>query len=137
MMLVEDDRLLRESLLLFFRSRGCDMTAFADAESALEALKRSRFDLIITDHWLPGADGLSLLKRARGIRPGAYRVLITAYPSAGLASDAHAEQVDGFLLKPFTGDELESALAEVLAKAWGHDIEPEDRVPPESERGCI
>jgi DNA-binding NtrC family response regulator len=116
MLLVEDDKMLGDALSVFFRIKGCDLLHVPDAEEALALLDRETFGVVISDHWLPGADGLTLLKRVAEQQPEALRVLITAGPTAELATDAMVEGVDGFILKPFTGEELETALAEVLGK---------------------
>jgi len=116
MLLVEDDRMLGDALSVFFRIKGCDLLHVPDAKEALALLDSETFGVVISDHWLPGADGLTLLKQVGEQQPEALRVLITAGPTASLATDAMAEGVDGFILKPFTGEELESALDEVLRK---------------------
>jgi len=111
--------MLGDALSVFFRIKGCDLRHVPDAEEALALLERETFGVVISDHWLPGADGLTLLKHVGEQQPEALRVLITAGPTAELATDALAEGVDGFILKPFTGEELESALAEVMGKGRG------------------
>lgn len=118
MLLVEDDKLLRDAISIFFKSKGCDIRRVPDAEEALAVLARETFGIVISDHWLPGASGLTLLKHVGERLPDALRILITAGPTPGMAADANTEGVDVFLLKPFTGEELESALVKVLQKQF-------------------
>ena len=132
MLLVEDDKMLGDALSVFFRIKGCDLRHVPDAEEALALLDRETFGVVISDHWLPGADGLTLLKQVSEQHPEALRVLITAGPTASLATDAMAEGVDGFILKPFTGEELESALAEVLGKKRGPGGRVDELIVPKA-----
>lgn len=124
MLLVEDDALLREALAVFFRSKGCTLRHVPDAEAAVSLLDKERFRIVITDHWLSGMDGLSLLKRVGTEQPEVLRFLITASPTPGMISGEALKDVDGFLLKPFSGTELEAALAETLAKERRADKTP-------------
>ncbi len=60
-LLVEDDRGLRELIQEELEAEGYRVTACADAESAQTVLHDQSADLLISDLRLPGADGLSLL----------------------------------------------------------------------------
>lgn len=111
MVIVEDDILLKDSLCLYFRSKGCEVSEFETAEDALEAMGRDRYGVIISDHWLPGMDGLSLMERVREIAPETIRILITGQPEAGMAEEAIRAGIDDFILKPFTPEEIEVVLA--------------------------
>ncbi len=115
-MLVEDDALLRDSLSLFFRSMGCDVTTFPDAESSLESLEQSRFDLVISDNRLPGIDGLSFLKEVGVQHPETIRILITAYPEEDIVSGAEEAGIDDFIQKPFTAERLVRSLRDLLGR---------------------
>lgn len=110
MVIVEDDILLKDSLCLYFQSKGCEVSAFESAEDALEAMGRDRYGVIISDHWLPGMDGLSLMDRVLEISPETVRILITGQPEAGIAEEAIRAGVDDFILKPFTPEEIEEVL---------------------------
>ncbi len=110
MIIVEDDALLKDSLCLYFASKGCEVSAFETAEEALEAMGTDRFGMIISDHWLPGMDGLSFLERVREIAPETVRILITGQPEAGMAEEAIRAGIDDFILKPFTPKEIDAVL---------------------------
>jgi len=110
MALVENDTLLKDSLSLFFRSKGFDLDAFETAEEALEAMEKEKFGIVISDQWLPGMDGLALLARAEEIAPDSIRILITGEPHTLMVEKANRTGVDDFILKPFTTDEIEASL---------------------------
>lgn len=115
LVLVEDDAMLRDSMVLFFRIKGCLVRAFASAEEAIESFGVERPDIVISDNWLPGQDGLSLLKRLGEQHPDVIRVLITAYPSVEIAAEAKRIGIDEYILKPFSIEELERVLEGLLA----------------------
>lgn len=116
MIIVEDDTLLKDSLSLFFRSKGCEVSAFENAENALEAMETERFGVVIADQWLPGMDGVSLLNRAWEMESDAIRILITGIPNPGILDEANRSGVDDFILKPFTPDEIEASLWRLIRR---------------------
>ena len=87
-LLVDDDELIRDSLSLAFRNRGCQLLTYESAEEALLTLATETFDIIISDLRLPGIDGLTFFKSAAAFSPGAINILITAYREKGIVSEA-------------------------------------------------
>lgn len=71
-------------------------------EDALDEMRESSFDIVVSDLHLGKANGLDVLTKARAEQPGAVRILITAYPqdadSRRVVNDA---QLDHILEKPF------------------------------------
>ena len=110
-LLVDDDELIRDSLSMAFKNKGCSMRVAETAEEGLQAIKEERFDIIISDFRLPGMSGLDFLKLATTIHPEAVNILITAYRDEYLFSKAIRMGVTEFIDKPFSV----KALAELLA----------------------
>lgn len=108
--IVEDDRMLRESLAAFFRAKGCHVETFCSAEDAGAIEGGKDLDAVITDHFLPGDDGLSVLRRVRESSRNVVTILITGYPGSNVAVQAGSAGVDRILLKPFSTEELEESL---------------------------
>jgi DNA-binding NtrC family response regulator len=111
---IEDDTLLRDSLVLFFHAKGCVVAGFADAEAAMESFKKESPDIVISDYIMPGPDGMELLRRVGQLHPAALRVLITGHPSSNLTREVKQAGIDDFILKPFSVDELENALRRLI-----------------------
>src|SRR5947208_1042332 len=82
-LVVDDEAQLRDLLVEFFRERGLSVASAADGRGAIAEIERepSRFGLILTDLNMPGADGLTVLARARRANPSAAVVIITGYAS--------------------------------------------------------
>jgi CheY-like chemotaxis protein len=102
-LIVEDEvavaRALQRALSLpqggGYRAESC-----GSGEAALERLRAAQFDLMITDFYLPGINGLELLRLARQISPDMHSVLITAFGSPQVKGQAHC-LADAYLSKPF------------------------------------
>ncbi len=81
----------------------CMSECVSTAPMALARIEESPFDLLVTDLALPDMDGLTLIRRARQIRPEPHlrTVLITAYGEQAVEK-ADLDQVDAYLPKPFS-----------------------------------
>jgi DNA-binding NtrC family response regulator len=113
-LLVDDDELIRDSLSIAFTNQGCFLRTAETADEGLQALKKDRFDIIISDLRLPGKDGLQFLGSVRSCQPDALCVLITAYGDTHVASDAFAMGIDDFIEKPFSVGVLVESLAMMI-----------------------
>ncbi|MDH3258343.1 MAG: response regulator [Deltaproteobacteria bacterium] len=116
MLLIDDDEWVRDSLSKFFECKGCCLTALETAEEGLRELRDQPYDIIIFDYKLPGIDGIEFIKRVQRSHPLAIKILITAYGSKGLASEADRMGIDGFIEKPFNAMVLEKFLTGLIEK---------------------
>ena len=103
-LLVEDDRGLRELLQEELEAEGYRVTPCADAEHAGEVLASDLPQLLISDLRLPGADGLSLLPLLRDCASPPAVLIITAFGSVQQAVKALQKGADDFLTKPLEMD---------------------------------
>jgi len=115
-LLIDDDEWIRDSLCIFFESEGCHLTALETAEEGMEALKNHDFDILVTDYRLPGMDGLAFLRRIQDTRPHIMTILITAYKSEDVVSEAMRLGVQDFIEKPFTTKTIEKSLTRLVKK---------------------
>jgi len=114
-LLIDDDEWIRNSMILFFETEGCQLLALETAEEAIEALEQQHYDVIITDYRLPGMDGLQFLNRIQSLYPDALKMLITAYRSPEVVSAAIKAGVNDFIEKPFTSETIEDSLSRLIA----------------------
>jgi len=112
--IVENDELLRNSMVLFFRTKGASVQAFGSAEEASPVLESRPPDIVISDHGLPGMDGMRLLEGFGAHHPDTVKILIGAPYNPHLAEEAKRAGIDEVLLKPFSVDEIERALERQL-----------------------
>jgi two-component system, OmpR family, response regulator len=116
LLIVEDDRELREALADLLRGSGYLVSACADGSAALEALATQTFDLAIIDLVLPDMNGLGLLRAVHKSRPRLPILVVTGLADlesrvAGLDSGA-----DDYVVKPFAMPELEARIRALLRK---------------------
>ncbi|WP_313054847.1 sigma-54-dependent transcriptional regulator [Pseudomonas lopnurensis] len=110
-LLVEDDRSLREALGDTLQLGGYDHRAVDCAEAALIALQEEPFDLVISDVNMPGMDGHELLGLIRQRHPQLPVLLMTAYGAVARAVDAMRQGAADYLVKPFEPKTLLELLA--------------------------
>ncbi|UCL85502.1 sigma-54-dependent response regulator transcription factor FleR [Pseudomonas sp. HS-18] len=111
-LLVEDDRALREALCDTLSLGGHDFIAVDCAEAALPALEKDAFSLVISDVNMPGMDGHQLLGLIRKRHPQLPVLLMTAYGAVDRAVDAMRQGAADYLVKPFEP----RALLELVAR---------------------
>jgi two-component system response regulator AtoC len=82
-LIVDDEPLMRLSMLDALEGIGCEVMAAATGTEGLTILGTRQFDIVITDLRLPGADGLTILKACKERSPTTEVILITAHGSVG------------------------------------------------------
>lgn len=100
-LLVEDDRALREALADTLMLGGYDFREADSAEAALVALGEEPFGMMISDVNMPGMDGHQLLALVRTRYPQLPVLLMTAYGAVERAVDAIRQGAADYLVKPF------------------------------------
>lgn len=100
-LLVEDDRALREALADTLMLGGYDFREADCAEAALVALGEEPFGMMISDVNMPGMDGHQLLALVRTRYPQLPVLLMTAYGAVERAVDAIRQGAADYLVKPF------------------------------------
>ncbi|UAW99284.1 sigma-54-dependent Fis family transcriptional regulator [Halopseudomonas nanhaiensis] len=112
--LIEDDRGLRELLQEELEGEGYSVTACADAESGLLAIREHVPALVVSDLRLPGADGLSLLPAIAKCSPRPSVLIITAFGSVQQAVESLKAGADDFLTKPLEMDHFLLTVSRLL-----------------------
>ncbi|MDG5487414.1 response regulator [Sphingomonas sp. FW199] len=116
LLLVDDERSIREPLAQFLTKQGFRVTQVADAEAARARLNAYDIDLAIVDIMMPGEDGLSLCRHIRATSDTPV-ILLTAKSEetdriVGLEMGA-----DDYVVKPFSPRELATRVKVVLRRA--------------------
>jgi DNA-binding NtrC family response regulator len=112
---VEDEAYVRESLREILRDRGYQVLEAGDADQAMERASRSSLDVVLTDLRLPGADGLTLLKRLKAASPELQVVVLTGQGTIASAVACLKAGASDYLLKPVDPEALEVALERARA----------------------
>ena len=89
------------------------------ANSASQAHMIARatpLDAVIVDIQMPDSDGISVFEKIKSYQPDIIGIVSTGYPTMESAIDALKRGIYGFVLKPFTPNELRQAVADALAR---------------------
>ena len=115
LLIVDDEAATRRGLSCFFdwESIDCAVAATAsDGAEAIEILKTTPVDIVITDVKMPVTDGLELARYVYENRPETAVILLTGYAEFEYARTAIRYNVSSFLLKPTPKDEIVAAVKE-------------------------
>ncbi|WP_110969441.1 sigma-54-dependent transcriptional regulator [Pseudomonas huaxiensis] len=123
-LLVEDDRSLRQALGDTLELGGFTYCAVGSAEEALDAASKETFSLVVSDVNMPGMDGHQLLACLRATQPQLPVLLMTAHAAVERAVDAMRQGAADYLVKPFEPRALLELVARhALGAASGADAE--------------
>ncbi len=108
-LVVDDDRLVADTLCLIYKINGFDSQASYSAQDGFERAKSFEPNLVLCDVTLPEESGLDLTDRMHEILPSARMLLLTAYASNAAYVRAHSRRVRRpikLLSKPCRPDDL-------------------------------
>lgn len=117
LLLAEDEAFARKLTLATLQRIGIrKVTAVTDGAQALEAIAQARepFHLIISDWNMPNLNGLQLLKLVRDHHPHMPFLMLTGHADQDLVLAARAARVNGYIVKPFSAEQLRSKIAVTL-----------------------
>ncbi|MGE7991336.1 sigma-54-dependent transcriptional regulator [Pseudomonas sp. NPDC089554] len=116
-LLVEDDRVLRQALSDTLEIGGFEHRAVGSAEEALQAVAQDAYGLVVSDVNMPGMDGHQLLAQLRRHHPQLPVLLMTAHAAVERAVEAMRQGAADYLVKPF---EPKALLSLVERHGAGH-----------------
>jgi two-component system response regulator AtoC len=105
-LVVDDEEIVRESLLDWLREDGYQVEAAEDGLKALEKFKERPWDIALVDLKMPKMDGLKLMEKIKEIHPETQVVIITAFATVNTAVQAMKIGAYDYLVKPFNPEEL-------------------------------
>ena len=128
-MVIEDEKEIRDLLRYNLERAGFRVAAFADGEEGLEQIFASRPDAVVLDLMLPGRNGLEVLREVRG-EPATADVPVLVLTARGAEMDkllGFEHGADDYLTKPFSPRELVARLRALLRRSRpehaGHALE--------------
>ena len=113
-LVVDDEEIIREFLLEVL-NEDYDVQAVGDGDEAIEKLKQTRFDLVITDLKMPRVSGEEVVRFARESDPDSKVIVISGYSSLYTASQSVNHGACAFLSKPFSIKELLQTVSTAIA----------------------
>ena len=113
---VDDETELLNIVPRLLQPEPFDIVTCPSAKKALQILAKNSIDLVISDIRMPEMSGIELAGEIKEKYPGLPVILITGVPGREDEISALLENVDGYLQKPFTAQELAREIARVLAR---------------------
>lgn len=113
-LVVDDEEIVRQSLLAWFKEDGYDVDTAENADAALRLFEIGKYSLILLDIKMPGMSGMDLLVKLKEYDPNAIIILITAYASVSSAVKALKSGAYDYITKPIDPDELSHIVEKAL-----------------------
>lgn len=119
-LVVDDEALIRWSLVETLSDSGDEVVAVTDAESAIQAVSDAAvpFDVALLDFRLPDSNDLNLLSRLHRLTPATRIILMTAYGTPEILQEALDRGAYRVLNKPFEMDALSPLVTEAHASRF-------------------
>src|SRR5688572_17781464 len=116
---VDDSTTMRQMVSHVLRQGGYKVLEAADAEAALELARGRGVDAVLTDHHLPGMDGIELVRALRALPEHARTpvVVLTTERSEELRRAGRDAGATGWMVKPFDPERLLQMFGHLLATA--------------------
>ena len=132
-LVVEDNTAIRAAIARSLERRGCSVTTATNGLEGLEAVRASRFDVVITDLSMPERGGLWLWEQSLQIRPelkGRF-VLVSSESRPGGQGMGLFLASEHFFVKPFSLDDLLDQV-EAIARRAGGSLRVGDSLGPDA-----
>jgi CheY-like chemotaxis protein len=123
-LIIDDDRLVRESTRILLHSKGYNVAVATDGKSGIDAAMSGEFDLAIVDLFMKGMDGFEVMRAIRQIKPGFPMIAASGFMFSGacpqmpefeaMALEAGATST---LYKPLRSHEVLCAVERAIAAA--------------------
>ena len=113
---VEDDLNIQVKMKKYLQKLFASVSVADNGMTGLEIFKQKSFDIVITDLSMPKMGGIDMIKGIKAIKNNQSVLITTAHSDSTYLLDAIKSHVDGYILKPFDYDELNSELLKVSLK---------------------
>lgn len=118
-LIIEDERLLAETLKTLLKSKGFEVEIAYNGESGAELAELGIYDLLILDVMMPKMNGLEVARRVRAIHCGVPILMLTAKSDVTDRIDGLNAGADYYLTKPFDTRELLACINALLRRQGG------------------
>jgi two-component system, NtrC family, response regulator PilR len=113
-LVVDDERSMREFLEILLNKEGYLVTLAANGEEAFRFLEKDKYDVMVTDIRMEDIDGIDVLKKAKALCPETIVIMISAFATAETAVEAMKEGAYDYIPKPFKVREFKKILKDAL-----------------------
>ena len=115
---IDDEVLILRSYIHFLAERGYKLTMTTNVEDGMLLLKENKFDAILLDQHMPGIDGLKALQMIKELYANLPVIMVTKDEEDKTMSQAIAEKVDDYLIKPVNPNQILLAFKKLFKKEY-------------------
>jgi diguanylate cyclase (GGDEF)-like protein/putative nucleotidyltransferase with HDIG domain len=113
---VEDDTILREAVSHYLRKVFSSVVIAVNGADGLEKYKMQKFEIVITDLSMPKMNGIEMIEKIKEINEYQPIVITTAHAESDNLFNAIKLGVDGYLIKPFDFQQLNTELYKIITR---------------------
>ncbi|RNL60842.1 DNA-binding response regulator [Nocardioides marmoriginsengisoli] len=128
MLVVDDDRAVRESLRRSLEFNGYQVSMAADGAEALAGISSTNPDAVVMDVMMPRLDGIETTRALRSVGNHVPILVLTARDAVGDRVEGLDAGADDYLTKPFALDELLARLRALLRRVAPDPADPDERL---------
>lgn len=140
-LVVDDERGIRELLVFGLTDRGYDVSTAANGDEAIAAAGETEFAIVFSDIMMPGKGGVEVLQRIKEIHPATEVIMATGFATLETAIESMKCGAYDYIPKPYELDQLcgvlEKALEHQRLKARVSKLEEVNQIKYESLTGMI
>ena len=115
-LVVDDEQDVRETLETVLRKLDYNPMVASGGEEALDIIRNQKVDVVLSDLYMPGMNGIELLKRVKAAKKNIVFLMITAHPTIETAVDAIKKGAYDYLTKPFHIEEVRIKISRAMEK---------------------
>ncbi len=113
-LIMEDDLNVAKGLKMILDDEGYDVELQGTGLGAMAAIGKYDYNLLMADLHLPDIDGMQVVKRVKETNPDTEVIVMTGYATSSLAVDSMKLGAHDFIAKPFTAEQIKTAIKEAL-----------------------
>ncbi|MBF0338408.1 MAG: response regulator [Nitrospirae bacterium] len=121
-LIVDDDRIMREQLEKEVLRGFFNVEMARDGKTAIEIIRRKEVGILLVDINLPDINGIELIRKVKGIKPDCELIVITGYGNIDLAIQSLRNGAIDYIEKPVNMDEFHAALGRAQEKLSEKDM---------------
>jgi DNA-binding NtrC family response regulator len=118
-LILDDEPIVCKRLKPSLEKQGFQVDAFTRSFEALQAVKETKYDIIVTDLKMEGMDGMRFLQEAKKLHPETEVIVITGFATMETAKESFKKGVFDFIAKPFNLSEIQRVVMRAEAKIRG------------------
>ncbi|HVO38166.1 MAG TPA: formate/nitrite family transporter [Spirochaetia bacterium] len=128
MLVIDDESVVLESCRRIFSEEGFEVRTTTSAREGLELVSSARFDVILCDWKMPQMDGVDVVEVLDKRSPDTAIIMISGYPSLERATEVMKRGAMDYVPKPFTPDEITSAVARAVNRRKREEAREKGRI---------